>query len=99
MASIDLHSIFALSLRLALVAAAALYAGRVLMTYLTTGPQLRPPFDLHDAAGSAERLAVWLGVKTLALSVRAASRILGMLSEASAEVGDWFLRSRHPEAD
>ena len=98
MVSVDLHSIFGLSLRLALVAGAAIYASRVLMSYVTTSPQLRPRLDLHEAARSAGRLAVWLGVKALALSVRAGSRILGMLSEASAEVGEWFLSSRHPEA-
>jgi hypothetical protein len=33
----------------------------------------------------------------LALAVRAAARIFAMLSEASAEVGEWFLSTRHTE--
>jgi hypothetical protein len=47
---------------------------------------------------SAQRLVVWLGVKALALAVRMATPIFGMLSEASAEVGEWFLSHRHHEA-
>jgi hypothetical protein len=95
---IDLHSVLGGFLKLAFLAGAALYSGLVLMSYLTDGPHVRPQVDWRDPAHSAERLAVWLGVKALALAVRAATWIFGMLSEASAEVGEWFLSDRHHES-
>ena len=73
MVGADLHSIFSGFLKLALLAGAALYAGLVLMSYLTDGPHLRPRVDWRDPAHSAERLAVWLGVKALTLAVRVAN--------------------------
>jgi predicted exporter len=95
--STDLRSIFSGFLKLTLLAGVGLYAGIVLVRYLTDGPHLRPRFDPRDPARSAERLAVWLGVKALALAARVAAPIFGMLSEASAEVGEWFLGHRPPE--
>ena len=93
-----LHSIFGGFLELALLAGAALYIGLVLTNYFAEGPQPRPRFDLRDPAHSAQRWAVWLGVNGLTLAVQMAKRIFGMLSEASAEVGEWFLDSRHDES-
>ena len=98
MVGADLQSIFSGFLELALLAGAALYAGLVLVNYLTDGPHLRPQVDWRDPAHSAERLAVWLGVKALALAVRVANPVFGMLSEASADVGEWFLSHRHHES-
>ena len=97
MIGMDLHSIISVFVKLAFLAAAATYSGLVLMSYLTNGAHLRPRFDLRGPARSAQRLAVWLGVMALALAVRAAARIFAMLSEASAEVGEWFLSRRHHE--
>jgi len=37
-------------------------------------------------------LVVWLGVKVLGGCLRIARAILNMLLEASAEVGEWFIR-------
>jgi len=79
------------------VAGAALYAGFVLESYRTDGPRVRPRVDWHDPAHSAEHWAVWLGVIALALVVRVATHIFTMLSEASAEVGEWFLSRRRDE--
>ena len=98
MVGMSLQSIVGGFLKLALLAGAALYAGLVLMRYLTDGLHPRPRVDLRDPVRSAERLGGWLGVKALALGVRVATPISGMLSEASAEVGDWFL-SRRNETD
>ncbi len=95
--STNLQGIFSGFLELALLAGFAFYAGLVVVSYLTYGPRPRPRVDPHDPAHSAEYLAVWLGVKILALALRAGSRIFGMLSEASADVGDWFLNHRRPE--
>jgi hypothetical protein len=93
----DWRSILGGFLELAFLAGAALYAGLVLMTYLTDSAPVRPTVDRRDPARSAASLAVWLGVKVLALAVRAASPVFAMLSEASAEVGEWFLDRRHHE--
>lgn len=98
MVGTDLLSIFSGFLKLALLAGVALYTGLVLMSYLTDGPQLRPRVEWRDPAHSAERWAVWLGVQALALVVRVATPVFGMLSEASADVGEWFLRHRHDES-
>ena len=97
MVGADLPSIIRGFLKLALLAGAALYTGLVLMSYLTDGPQLRPRVEWRDPAHSTKRWAVWLGVEALALVVRLATPVFGMLSEASADVGEWFLRHRHDE--
>ncbi len=94
----DLRSIFSGILELTFLAGAALYAGLVLASYRTDGPRVRPRVDWRDPAHSAERLAVWLGVIALAFAVRVATPIFEMLSEASAEVGEWFLSHRHDES-
>jgi len=79
------------------VAAAALYVGLVVMMYRTDGPRYRLNFNLQNPARSAQHLAVWLGVKILEGCVRISRPILNMLLEASAEVGEWFMR-RSPAA-
>ncbi|HMD86167.1 MAG TPA: hypothetical protein VKO18_15860 [Terriglobia bacterium] len=94
----DLQSIFSGFLKLGLLAGVALYTGLVVMSYRTDGPRVRPVVDWHDPAHSAEHLAVWLGVISLALAVRVATKVFGMLSEASAEVGEWFLSRRRDES-
>jgi len=94
----DLHSILTGCLELAFLAAAAFYAVFVLISYLTYGPRPRPQFDLRDPVRSAENLAVWAGIKLVALLVPVGRPILAMLSEASAEVGDWFLSNLHHES-
>jgi hypothetical protein len=48
---------------------------------------------------SAGCLLVWLGVKGLELAARISAPIFGMLSEASADVGEWFLGERYQEMD
>jgi hypothetical protein len=77
------------------VAAGILYVGMVLMRYFTDGPHSRFTFDLRDPARSVLHLAVWLGVKVLQASLWFTRAILNMLLEASAEVGEWFIR-RNP---
>jgi hypothetical protein len=94
---IDLQSTLGGLFKLALLAGAYLYAGLVLTSYRTDGPHLRPRVDWRDPVQSAEDLAVWLGVIALTLAVRVGTPIFGMLSEASADVGDWFLSHRRHE--
>jgi hypothetical protein len=93
-----LHSMLVGSLELAFVAAAAFYAVFIVISYLTFGPRPRPQVDFRDPARSAENLAVWAGVKLIALLVPVGKPVFAMLSEASAEVGDWFLSNLHHES-
>jgi hypothetical protein len=81
-------------LKLLMVAGVALYAGLVLMSYRTDGPHSPLRLELSDPARSAERLTVWLGVRALAIALRAATGLFTTLSEASAEVGEWFIDRR-----
>ena len=85
-------------LELALLAGAAIYAGLVLIRYGSDGGHHRPEWDFHDPVHSVEHWAVWLGVMLLALVVRVVAPVFAMLSEASADVGDWFLSRRHHES-
>ena len=98
MTNMDLHSIFVGILELTLLGVTAFYAGFVLLSYITYGPRPRPQFDLRNPARSAENLVVWAGIKLVALLVPVGKPVLAMLSEASAEVGDWFLSNLHNES-
>ena len=85
-------------LKLLLVAFGILYAGLILMAYVTVGPHYALKVDLGDPARTAESFLVWLGVKAVALILRAGGAVLGTLSEASAEVGEWVISRRGVEA-
>jgi hypothetical protein len=85
--------------KLAVVAGAALYTGLVLMSFRTDGPHHRPQTAWRHPVRSAERLLVWLGVKGLELAAGITTPIFAMLSEASADVGEWFLGDRYHEMD
>lgn len=98
MLGMEFQSILRGFLKLAFLAAALFYAGLVLRRYLSDGPHVRPQFDWRDPAHSVEHWALWLGVNALTLAVRVGTRIFAMLSEASAEVGEWFLEHRHDES-
>jgi hypothetical protein len=76
------------------LAAGALYAGMVVMRYRIGEPCFCPAFQLRSPVRSAERLGVWLGVKALEGLLGIAKLLLNVLLEASAEVGDWYLRRR-----
>lgn len=91
--------LFWATLKLLLVASALLYAGLVLMAYRTDGPRYQLRLDWLDPARSAERLLVWLGVKVVAAVLRAGRSALEILSEAAAEVGEWFIRRRGGQAE
>jgi hypothetical protein len=87
-----LSVVFGHLLRWLAVVAGILYAGMVLMTYFADGPYYRLSFDLRDPTRSVVNLLVWLGVKVLQVGLRFARAILNILLEASAEVGEWFMR-------
>ena len=73
-------------------AAVALYAGVVLMRYRTDGPYYHLSFELQDPGRSLQHFVVWLGVRVLEVCLRIAKAVLNVLLEASAEVGEWFIR-------
>ena len=73
-------------------AAGAVYAGMVLMGYRMDGPHYRLSFQLQDPLRSVKHLLVWLGVKVLQGCLRFTTAILNTLLEASAEVGERFIR-------
>jgi hypothetical protein len=90
----DWHSLFSSVLELLLLAGGLFYSTLVLLSYFEGRGRTRPRFDRSDLPRFFVRVAVWLGVKTLTFAVRVGSPILGQLSEASAEVGEWILNRR-----
>jgi hypothetical protein len=93
---VDFSSVLSLMFRLALLGGVALYTGRVLMSYLSKGTPARPVFDKHNPWVAAEQRAEWLGVKAVGWGAGGVAQVFAMLSEASAEVGEWVLaRRRH----
>lgn len=90
---------FWVTMKLVLIALGILYSGLVLMAYRTEGPRYQLRLDWQGPARSAQQLLVWLGVKVLAALVYAGRAALEVLSEASAEVGEWYLRRRGGEAE
>jgi hypothetical protein len=69
-----------------------IYLGLVLMTYTIFGPSYRLILDIEAPVRSIERLLIWIGVRILHAGVRILRASLDLLSDASAEVGDWFVR-------
>jgi hypothetical protein len=69
----------------------------VLMTYVVFGPAYRLKLDAGSPLVSAERVVVWLGVKALHLLMLTVTIVWDLLSDASAEVGDWFVRRSSQE--
>jgi hypothetical protein len=97
MATSDL--VLTTGLKLALVLTMLFYTAMVLVSYSTEGPHYRLKFDPARPARSVERLAVWLGVRMIATVARATGLLYDTLSETSADVGEWFIRRRGPEAE
>jgi hypothetical protein len=80
-----------------LVAVGTVYAGLVLMSYVVFGPGYRLNLDPETPLVSLGRLLVWVGVKAFYLAVRSLRAILNLLSDTSAEVGDWLVRRTSEE--
>ncbi|HEV3275865.1 MAG TPA: hypothetical protein VG860_03540 [Terriglobia bacterium] len=81
-------------LKMGLLAAGVLYAVEVLVAYLRLGDHLRPEFDSSKPLRSATRWSVWAGVVATDLVVRLFQPMVNMLSEASADVGEWAIARR-----
>jgi hypothetical protein len=87
-------AVLAWTLRVAVGVVGVVYAGLVAMTYVTDGPRYCPRLDLNAPLRSFERLLVWVGVKAVDGILRMSRVTLNMFSEASAEVGEWFVSRR-----
>ncbi len=94
-----LQTLFGAVVKLLLAAFTILYGGLVLMTYLTEGPRVRLRLDWRAPGRSGERLLVWLGVKAVDALRRVGKAAFLMLTDASAEVGEWVIRRRGAEAE
>lgn len=94
-----LQVVFWTVLKFMLAALAFLYGGLVLMVYRTDGPRFQLRVNWQDPFRSAPQLMVWLGVRALAAIVRIGSGTWDMLSEASADLGEWYVRRRGPAAE
>lgn len=82
-------------LKIGLASVGLLYAVEVIASYAKCGEHDCPEFDPAHIVDSIERLAVWVGVISIRVSVRMCRPLLGVLTEASADVGEWAL-ARHP---
>ena len=83
-------------LKLTLATFGLLYVGLVVMGYRADGLRARPRLHSREFAASAKHLLVWLGANALGMIIRISVMLWDMLSEASAEVGEWFLRRGSP---
>src|SRR5579863_9485341 len=81
-------------LKVGLASAGLLYAVEVIGGYAKFGEHDRPEFDPTHIIKSVEQLAVWVGVTSIRLAMRISRPLLGILTEASADVGEWAL-ARH----
>jgi hypothetical protein len=77
---------------------AVLYAGLVALAWRTEGEDYRLGWDWNDIARSTEQFAVWAGVRAVAGVGRAAKTLFDVLSEASADLGEWFVHQRGESA-
>jgi len=84
-------------IRTSLMVAGVLYAVEVLVNCLSLGEHKLPEFDSSRRVRSAWRLSVWAGVAATDLVVRISRPFLNMLSEASADVGEWAVTHRHAQ--
>jgi len=94
---IGLSTVMSGFVNVVLLAGGFIYTAVVLRSYVTARSLHRPRFRRRLPVRSAQRLAVWVGVQGLTFIVRVAKPILAILSEASAELGEWFLSRYSPE--
>lgn len=81
-------------LKLMVAALVVFYAVLVLITARTQGTQYQLRFDPNNPVRSAERLMIWLGVRTAVAISAALKASLDILEDTSADVGEWVLHRR-----
>ncbi len=92
--ALTLETLFWGLARLLLLGAGALHVGLVLMAYCLEGPRIRRRIEFRDPRRSALNLSVWLGVKVPAAISQASGAALDVLSDTSADMGEWYLHRR-----
>ena len=97
MTGIDLNGVFMGALKLTLLAVMTVYTGLVVVNFRTAGPNIRPRVEWGDPIRSTERVLIWMGTMLLRLAAQMVRPVFGMLSDASADVGEWVLSHRHNE--
>ena len=87
-------------IKVGLLAIGVLYAVQIFRTYASAraGEAHWPPLDRKEPIRSAEQVLIWSGVFLVAVAVRLARPVMDMLSEASAEVGEWAISRHQTEA-
>lgn len=78
-------------LKIGLASVGLLYAVQVIGGYAKSGEHDRPKFDPTHIIESVAQMAIWVGVTSIRLSMRISRPLLGILAEASADVGEWAL--------
>jgi hypothetical protein len=82
------------AMKIGLAGLGLLYAIEVIRMYAKAGEHERPAFDPAEVIESTERLLIWVGVILIRVSIRISRPVLDVLSEASADLGEWAL-ARH----
>jgi len=67
------------------------YTLEVLVIHANSDANYRPALDRVDGIQFAKRLLVWAGVAWIAVAVKLSRSLLDMLTEASAEFGEWAI--------
>ena len=69
-------------------------AVQIIGGYAKIGELDRPEVDPTHIIKSVEQLVIWVGVTSIRLAMRIGRPLLGLLTEALADVGEWAL-ARH----
>jgi hypothetical protein len=78
-------------LNLSLLVASVLYAVEVLSAYFRPEKRQRPEIDSSQPLRTGSHWLVWAGVMAADFMVKLSRPLFGMLSEASADVGEWAI--------
>jgi hypothetical protein len=81
-------------LKTGLAAVGILYAVEVLWIYAESGDNYRPELHRANKIQFIERLLIWAGVVLIGALLRLSRPVLNMLTEASADLGEWALARR-----
>ena len=89
-----LWTVFLVAVKLCIAGVVILYAGMIVIALRAQGTQYRVQHNWHDPAGTAEQFLVWVGVWTASRALCLLKASLGLLEQASADVGEWILHHR-----
>ena len=78
-------------LKTGLAAVGIPYTVEVLVIYGRSGATYRPALYRTHGIQFVERLLIWTGLVLIAVGVKLSRSVLDMLTEASADLGEWAL--------